>query len=1415
MSDEHPGTTDETPTEASAAVPEGPGAEARESERGREIPQPADGEGEPTEPDPDPRGTRVRNAVQAWTRHLVDLGGRNTLLWYRDLPTGTLDLTTAHPGGLASLLAGKPTKLSGLVRERAALDEARRRARAIAAKTKELREERGIATGFIAIGMATWIERKATRRPAAPVLLRSCILRPTSPAQDDFIVDLGQEVELNPVLRHYLTEQQGIALDVDALEEMATVTGGFDPYPVYATLSTLCAGLPDFEVHPRLVVGNFSYAKLPMVADLAEQGADLANHDVVAALAGDPDALKAVRDELPDGPTQDADPEREHLVLDADSTQVAAIEAVRSGAHLVIKGPPGTGKSQTIVNLIATLTGAGKRVLFVAEKRAAIDAVVDRLDTAGLGGLVLDLYDGAASRRRTAQQLGAALEAAIETAGSDGRGGPDSAATLRDLRARRQTLTEHVTALHGIREPWGVSAYAAQEAVSTLTLADPPPRSRVRLRGDTLRRLTRADVEQLARDLTHAGTLGAWDSEGVDDPWYRARVTTPDEAATAREVTARLAGGSVDAMGRTMDEVFAKVRLPEASTVADWGQTLGAVSRVRDTLEVFRAEVFDIPLEDLVAATGTSQYRREHGSDLGFFARRRFRRQARGLLRPGAPPADLHAALLEAGEQRNVWRSMAGGGGRPEIPADLDAAESAYESLTADLRWLGEHLEETAAGGDLLHTALPELRARLAALDARPERLAIIPTVIGTLDEMRSAGLQPIVDDFADRHLRPEHVAAELDHIWWTSLIEELALRDPAYGAHSGDALRGAEDAYAVADRRYLSETAARVRAAVSDRVEQVRRDVPQQEALVRAEASRARRHRSLRDLLPVAGDLVTAVKPCWVMSPLVVASTLPPGHWFDVVIFDEASQIPPAEAISAISRARQVVVAGDERQLPPTTFFTATPGDLGDVPDDGFTEGFESILDVLSAALPTRQLSWHYRSQDERLIAFANDEVYAGSLVTFPGAPSEDVLRLELVDGQGVIAEGDEAVETTTAEVDRVVELVLEHARTRPTESLGVIALGIKHATRLEDAVRRAVGREPGVERFFADDRSEPFFVKNLERVQGDERDAVILSIGYGKTPHGRVLHRFGPLNLEGGERRLNVAVTRARRRMTVVSSLAAEDLDPARLKARGAQLLRDYLAYAATGGRPPVTEGIGEDVAPGAGHDGDSGTGHDSDSGVGGDATAGPGGGGAPDGQPDGSFTAESHAPEAPATHEAASVPSPGGSGPATVSADHSVVVGELARRLRAVGLTVHEDYGSSRQRIDLVVDPLDEGSPALAVEADGPSYAAMRSVRDRDRLRPEHLTRLGWTHVRVWTTDLFRDPARDVSRILNAARFTVDTPTPDASLAADAPSAAPSADAPEGPAEPGGDATGGSEPGRRADAPITEQPGGTASS
>ena len=304
-------------------------------------------------------------------------------------------------------------------------------------------------------------------------------------------------------------------------------------------------------------------------------------------------------------------------------------------------------------------------------------------------------------------------------------------------------------------------------------------------------------------------------------------------------------------------------------------------------------------------------------------------------------------------------------------------------------------------------------------------------------------------------------------------------------------------------------------------------------------------------------------------MSPLVVSQLLPPTTQFDVVIFDEASQITPPDAIPSILRGKQLVVAGDEWQLPPTAFFLAESPEEEEEEEDlsrpivAGTRGFESILNALGSLFSRwKMLKWHYRSRDERLIAFSNAHIYDHMLTTFPGSGYDEVLRHELApqDGAG-------QTNSPTPEVETVVNLIIDHARDRPGETLGVIAMGIKHAHRVEEALRQRLSEDADLEEemsaFLDESREERFFVKNLERVQGDERDAIILSIGYGKEASGKLPYRFGPLNQEGGERRLNVAVTRAKKRITLVSSFSSKDMDPDKSNAEGVKLLRQYLQY------------------------------------------------------------------------------------------------------------------------------------------------------------------------------------------------------------------------------------------------------------
>lgn len=1290
---------------------------------------------------PENRSRLVDAALRNWTRDLIDLGPRNQLLYYRDLAVGTLDLASADPASVTALVEGRRTQLSDLF-VGDALVTARKRARAIHAKILEMQEERGISVGYLALGMATWEDqrdRKATRPPAAPVLLRRITLEPRTAAGDDYTLEVNEDVEVNPVLIHLLETQfsgsvategsspigpaEPTGPDVSvATSSYTTWAAGIadadptDPAGAYEQLASMCAHLPGFGIEHRTVVGTFSYAKLPMVNDLKRGRELLAAHDIVAALAGDRDSQAAIRGlggtEVDPTAPDHTPPTDEFIVLDADSSQSYAINAVVSGNNLVIKGPPGTGKSQTISNLISSLVARGQKVLFVAEKRAAIDAVVSRLGDAGLDQWVMDLHDGAGNRRRTAQSLAASLDRAAATPR------PALEALHRDLVGARDRLLAHEQAMHEARHPWGVSMFDAQARLLGLQTTVGGQRGRAlkfRLSGQHLDRATEQAVARLRDATAEYADLGGLSAIAATSPWHGAPITNPQQTQAAFLAVTQLRDTTLPRCWTTLEATATDAGLPFAPTLNSWADPLTLLSRTAAVLEKLRPETFDLALPELIAATGSRHFRKQAGIAQSWGERRKLRKQAESLCALTTPSTSVvHDWLIEAAAVRETWAQVTEA--RPRVPERLADAEAAYAAALDDATAVRAFLAPGAPDlsqydRDGLHRALTALIDDRATLQLLPRRNALE-------NDLAEAGLGPMLAECRRATMMGSGDASEVptvitanqardlvEAVWLASVVDHIGFADPTYGSFSGATQSRVADDFRKFDTKHVATAAARVQRICAERLYAELDAHPDQATLIRGEANKKTRHKPMRDLLALAPDVLLAAKPCWAMSPLVVSHTLPMQELFDIVIFDEASQIPPADAIPSIVRGRRVAVAGDERQLPPTAFFASSTPETEDDTESTTTEvdgltvavtsGYESVLDSLATIIPFRSLAWHYRSQDERLIAFSNAHIYDSSLTTFPGAHAGDVLTHVPVDttsGLDAAAAG-----TSSAEVARVADLVIDHARNRPQESLGVITMGIKHAQAIDEAVRIRVRENRDLLSFFDESRHERFFVKNLERVQGDERDAIILSVGYGKNADGRPLYRFGPLNLDGGERRLNVAVSRAKRRLTLVSVYRSSDLDPNRLNARGAQLLGAFIGFMESGGT---------DL---------------------------------------GSFT-----------------PTPPALNPFEI---------DVRDRLNRAGIPLVAQHGVSGYRIDFAAQhPTQPGRMVLAIEADGASYHSSTTARDRDRLRQEHLERLGWRFHRIWSTDWFRDPDTEVAKALTAYEAAVRAADSTAKVARD---------------------------------------------
>ena len=455
-------------------------------------------------------------------------------------------------------------------------------------------------------------------------------------------------------------------------------------------------------------------------------------------------------------------------------------------------------------------------------------------------------------------------------------------------------------------------------------------------------------------------------------------------------------------------------------------------------------------------------------------------------------------------------------------------------------------------------------------------------------------------------------------------------------------------------------------------------------------EVNKRKRHLPLRQLFAKIPTALLRLKPCLMMSPLAVSTYLDTKHIrFDLVIFDEASQVRPYDAISTIYRGRQLVVAGDQKQLPPTTFFERTMSDDELASDEGENEetlaDFESILDVCcTLGLPRRRLRWHYRSRREQLIAFSNLHFYDNELVTFPSVLDTGqmpALHFEYV-SEGRWKSGSSGG-FNTLEARRTAELVMAHFRASPELTLGVIAFSQRQQMAILDELERLRRMDPSLEDCFSDAHEEPFFVKNLENVQGDERDVIFLSIGYGPDENGRVSMRFGPLNRKGGERRLNVAITRSRSEMTVISSMRSHDIDLSRTTAVGAKLLRAYIDFAERG-----VSALGSEVTQ-----------------------------------------ADEEECESPFEQEVAE-----------------------ALKQRGLEVRKQIGCSKYKIDLALV-HPNYPGRFILGIECDGATYHNSATARDRDRLRQEVLESCGWRIVRIWSTDWVRDPASQINRVVAA--------------------------------------------------------------
>nr|WP_236940805.1 AAA family ATPase [Frondihabitans sp. 762G35] len=1110
----------------------------------------------------DPRlsvGNVAEPVWEAWRTRLAATGGESTLLHFADAPRTRIELSTTHPGGLAQFITGKTTLLSSLIRDDLALRTARLAASEIAAKGLELSTVRGIDAVHLAIGIAQWSFAGESHR--APLLLRPLAIRRYG---RDFEVKLLGAPYLNPELADALHDQFGIALDASAFVALADREGSFTPNPVIDRLRGLTAHLDDFSVHPRLVVSTFAAVSDEMVQDARELG-----HPVLDALAGNPSSLQQVTSSyrpVSATPQDERSPETDTLLLDADPEQENVVAQITAGNSVVVKTLPGTGGTQTIVNTIGTLVAQNKRVLVVSARRDTLNAISARLVEIGLPGVAVS----PSTLRRDV----------IKAIGRNEKAKQPGMAEVDDALVRlRRVLVDYRGALSRKDPALGVSVLDCLTELSRLALLPAAPA--------TIARLSRHSVESMvegrgrvAETMVNAANLGEFRYGPGDSPWYGARFDDGSASALsagqAHQLAKNLHHRDLPHLLERAAEVVGATRMRPFVNIRELGIYLQLLADVRDTLDKFQPVVFDRSVTELVEATSG---RRDSGMSMS--SRRRLKKLAREYVRPGMHVPDLHEALQRVQQQRILWQRYVAAGTPPEVPTGITDALTLHRHVADDLAQLDRPLG--LQGDDLLEEiGVDELRQKLEVLAAESDVLHNLQERTELMTTLRDLELAPLITDLANRHVPEAQVAAELELAWWRSALESLLESDRALLGANTAMLDRLEADFRLVDEAHAAGSAQSLAWQLAENWKLGLVDWPE-------EASQLKQllrhdHVTGRLLQDAAPHLSRSVAPVWIASPYEVhriADTVP----FDTVVLVDAGATTLAENVGAIRRGKQTVAFGDPVTETPSDFSIAVvptvdetptraravPGDDSDFDPVAVAESRlaelheESALARLATVLPTLSLTRSYRAGGEDLAELVNRRFYGGRIESLPWAGSflgHGSIALDYVSGGTAVPDPESgAVESVDAEVDRVVALVLEHARTRPAESLMVITASAKHAIRVQQAVLTAVSGHKDLTEFVVGDRREPFMVATLEQSVAQSRDHVIFSIGYGRTPHGRVLSDFGPLGLPGGERLLAVAMTRARRSMVIVTCFQPSDIDADRM-GHGTVALAEILA-------------------------------------------------------------------------------------------------------------------------------------------------------------------------------------------------------------------------------------------------------------
>lgn len=991
-------------------------------------------------------------------------------------------------------------------------DELESQLKNITRQAKTNLEENGATSLFLTVGLLHWQDeeepegQKGWRRRrtktdhAAPILLLPVEIVQRQGGTGYSIHTTEDPLIFNITIFELL--KQRFDIDMTNVLNLAATDGGQNDQAIdndiaqtikkaFAAIRLALADRQGWNVHEECTLGLYSFLKFVMWNDIHQYADQMQESPVVKSLI----ESQLLLNDIPDADARKLDADKAPmdfaLPIDVDSSQLEAIADAGEGKSFLLYGPPGTGKSQTITNMVANALYKNKRVLFVAQKMAALDVVQNRLERIGLAPFCLELHSNKATKSHVLQQFDQTLKMAAEAVAT-----PGFAKMSDALFARRRELIAYMESLHR-KQADGRSLYDCISGYMGLDGDEMPV---------PLDLAKQMDEQALEEACAHLETLDA---------------------------VFRLTGHPAD---------HALLGLEPYSAQNEAHETLyKALDRLAEMVD---KRGYTYPVDQTLAATYPADLKARYFEvEHSFVLFRPFKR------------TNLLKELREK-NQRLEWA---------EIPGICQRMEQAWQ--------LQSTIDEVEA---LAHVNWPQDKASLLQKIAawKAERLHVRSWCQWSLrrKEMAEQGLTPVIDWMIGKHASGAATARAFRKGVYHQLAMNIIATDEQLSLFNGMIFDESIERYRALAKEFQQLSREELRVRLSQRVAGLLE--PSQTSVVKEELTFLKKNIanhgrgvSIRHILTRIQHILPDLCPCMLMSPLSVAQYIALDSdkpLMDLVIFDEASQIPTSEAVGAIARGRSVVIVGDPRQMPPTSFFQAQAVSE----DEAAYDDMDSILDdCIALSMPSHYLTWHYRSRHESLISFSNANYYDGKLMTFPSA-DDRASHVEFVAVEGTYDKG--ASRSNRKEAEAIVDEIVRHY-SEPSQrfSLGVISFSKVQQSLIEDLLQERLKGHLALAKAMTEGE-EPLFVKNLENVQGDERDVILFSVGYGPDKNGNVSMNFGPLNNSGGERRLNVAVSRARQRMKVFSTMHSDQIDLSHSKALGVMGLKNFLYFAEHGYQP-----------------------------------------------------------------------------------------------------------------------------------------------------------------------------------------------------------------------------------------------------